>query len=95
MLAYHPHSGTFIAQRSGFYVFTWTSRQWGQRLHTTELLVDNNIVNSVYLHPGNTIDGGVTGTVIVHVNQGDDVLVITGLQSSAIFEVDHRLPNGC
>lgn len=76
-------------------MFTWTIRLYGQRQHTTELLVDNNVVNSVYLHPGNTIDGGVTGTVIVHVNQGNDILVITGLQSSAIFGVDHRLPDGC
>lgn len=94
MLAYHPHSGTFIAPRSGLYVFTWI-RQWGQRLHTTELLADINNVNSVYLHQKNTIDGYVTGTVVVQVNQGGDVLVITGLQSSAIFGIDHRLPDGC
>lgn len=50
---------------------------------------------SVYLHQENTIDGGVTGTVVVQVNQGGDVLVITGLQSSAIFGIDHRLPDGC
>lgn len=78
--AYHPHTGTFIAPRSGFYVFTWTIRLNGAMHHTTELLVDNNIINSIYLNPNNAIDGGVTGTVVVRVNQGDDVFVRTGLR---------------
>lgn len=52
----------------------------GAMHHTTELLVDNNIINSIYLNPNNAIDGGVTGTVVVHVNQGDDVFVRTGLR---------------
>lgn len=80
--AYHPHSGSFLAPRSGLYVFTWTIRLWGPRYHTTELLVNNNVVNSIYLNPADTIDGGVTGTVVVHVNQGDDVLVRTGIKSN-------------
>lgn len=79
------HSGTFIAPRSCFYVFTWTIRLYGQRYHTTELLVNNNVVNSVYLNPVNTIDGGVTGTVVVQVNQGDDVFVRTG--STSVGEI--------
>lgn len=62
-------------------MFTWIITLYGQRQHTTELVVDKNIVNSIYLNPGNTIDGGVTGNVVVHVNQGDDVLVRTGLTS--------------
>lgn len=76
--AYHPHSGTFIAPRSGLYVFTWTIRQDGTSHHVTELLVDNNMVNSIYMDPGSVMSGSVTGTVVVHVNQGDDVLVRTG-----------------
>lgn len=78
--AYHPHSGTFIAPRSGLYVFTWTIRLWGTRYHTTELQVSNNVVNAIHLNPGNVMDGAVTGTVVVHVNQGDDVFVRTGLR---------------
>lgn len=35
---YHPHSGTFMAPRSGLYVFTWTFQQWGTSYHVTELL---------------------------------------------------------
>ncbi|XP_062581449.1 uncharacterized protein LOC134243234 [Saccostrea cucullata] len=76
--AYHPHYGTFIAPRSGLYVFTWTIRMAGASDHTVELLINNNFVGSTYLNSGNTIDGSVTGTVVVHVNQGDDVLMRTG-----------------
>lgn len=63
-------------------MFTWTIRLYGANYHTTELLVDNIVVNSIYLNPVNTIDGGVTGTVVVQVNQGDDVLVRTGITSA-------------
>lgn len=80
--AYHPQSGTFIAPRTGLYVFTWTIRLWGSSYHTSELLVDNNIVNTIYLDPNNHIDGSVTGTAVVLVNQGDDVLVRTGSENN-------------
>lgn len=76
--AYHPHSGTFIALRSGLYVFTWTIRLWGNSYFTTELIVNNNVVNWIYFDPAHTIDGSVSGTAVVHVNQGDDVLIRTG-----------------
>ncbi|XP_062591677.1 uncharacterized protein LOC134253180 [Saccostrea cucullata] len=75
--AYHSHAGTFIVPRSGLYVFTWTIRIYGANYHSTELMVNNNAVGSTYLIPANLIDGSVTGTVVVHVNQGDDVLVRT------------------
>lgn len=35
---------------------------------------------SIYTQASNTIGDSVTGTVVVHVNQGDDVLVRTGSQ---------------
>lgn len=76
--AYHPHTGAFIAPRSGLYVFTWTIAQWGSSYHVTELVVDNVIVNAISMNPYNLMTGSVTGTVVVHVNQGDDVLVRTG-----------------
>ena len=76
--AYHSHSGTFIAPRSGVYVFIWTVRMYGNSYHTTELVHDNNVINSIHLNPANNIDGTVTGTAVVHVNQGDDVLIRTG-----------------
>ena len=77
--AYHPHSGSFLAPRSGVYVFIWTIRLDGNNYHTTELLHDNNVINSIYLNPNN-VSGGTTatGTAVVHVNQGEDVLIRTG-----------------
>lgn len=76
--AYHPHSGTFIAPRSGLYVFTWTIRLYMDYYHTTELLVNNNVVNWIYFSPASNIDGSVSSTAVVQVNQGDDVLIRTG-----------------
>jgi hypothetical protein len=75
--AYHPNSGTFIVPHSGLYVFTWTIRITGDAYHSTELMVNSHSVGRTYLNPGNVMDGSVTGTVVVHVNQGDDVLVRT------------------
>lgn len=80
--AYHSHMGTFIAPNSGLYVFTWTIRCYSNNYHSAELLADNNIVNVIYLGPGNAIDGTVTGTAVVHVNQGDDVFIRTGRLSN-------------
>ena len=76
--AYYPHSGTFIAPRSGIYVFTWTIRQLGYNYHTTELLVNSKVVNSMHLNPANTIEGSGTGTAVVQINERDDVFVRTG-----------------
>ena len=79
--AYHPHSGSFIAPRTGLYVFIWTIRVWGDR-YSTQQVVNDNIINEIYLNPVSTIDGSFTGTVVVHVNQGDDVLIRTGSVSN-------------
>lgn len=76
--AYHPHMGTFIAPRAGIYVFTWTIRLYGNAYFMTELVVNNVVVNWIFLGTHNNIDGSVTGTAVVHVNQGDDVLIRTG-----------------
>lgn len=72
--------GTFIAPRAGIYVFTWTIRLYGNAYFMTELVVNNVVVNWIFLGTQNNIDGSVTGTAVVHVNQGDDVLIRTGLR---------------
>lgn len=41
-------------------------------------MVNNQIINSVYYSPHSNVDGGVIGTAVVQVNQGDDVFVRTG-----------------
>lgn len=76
--AYHTSSGNFVAPRSGIYVFTWTIRLNTDSVHTTELVVQNEIVNSVYFSPQNHVDGSVSGTVVVYMNANDDALIRTG-----------------
>lgn len=70
--------GTFIAPRAGIYVFTWTIRLYGNAYFTTELVVNNVVVNWTYFATQDNIDGSVTGIAVVYVNQGDDVLIRTG-----------------
>ena len=62
-------------------MFIWTIRLWGDRYHSTQV-VNDNIINEIYLNPVSTIDGSFTGTVVVHVNQGDDMLIRTGSVSN-------------
>lgn len=44
----------------------------------TELLVNNNVIYWIYFNSNDSVDGSVTGTAVVQVNQGDDVLIRTG-----------------
>lgn len=41
-------------------------------------MVNNEIVNTVCYRPQGYVDGSVSGTAVVQVNRGDDVLVRTG-----------------
>lgn len=41
-------------------------------------MVNNEIISSVFYNPRGYVDGSVSGTAVVQVNQGDDVLVRTG-----------------
>lgn len=78
--AYRVSSGTFYAPRSGIYVFTWTIRLNEHSYHTTELVVQNEVVNSVYFSPQHHVDGSVSSTVVVYMNAYDDALIRTGLR---------------
>lgn len=54
----------------------------GSGNHIIELLVDNEVFHVICLHPINGVDCSVTGTVVVQVNQGNDVLVRTGSRNN-------------
>lgn len=81
---YHSGSGVFIAPQTGFYVFTWTIRvgSYGHsspNFHSTEIVINNNVYGSSYalaISDSSRDDSG-TGTVVAHVNQGDDVYIKT------------------
>ncbi|XP_048762130.1 complement C1q-like protein 2 isoform X2 [Ostrea edulis] len=74
---YHPNTGVFIVPESGLYVFTWVMRMWSNAIHGTELMVNRAVMGSVFLVSHTTSDHSVTGVVVVHVSQGDDVFVRT------------------
>lgn len=70
--------GHSLHQGQGSMFFTWTIRLFSNSYFTTELLVNNNVVNWIYFSPAGNIDGSVSSTAVVQVNQGDDVLIRTG-----------------
>lgn len=72
---YHPHSGTFIAPRSGYYVFTWSFRIQHDAHISTELVVNGTPQGSVYYDATEKVGGNTSGTVVVQVNQGDEVFI--------------------
>lgn len=76
--AYHKSSGTFYAPKTGLYVFTWTIRVNEGSYYTTELVVQNQVVHSVYFSPQHHVDGSVSGTVVVFMNALDDACIRTG-----------------
>lgn len=81
---YHSGSGVFIAPQTGIYVFTWTIRvgsydHSSPNFHSTEIVINNNVYGSSYalaISDSSRDDSG-TGTVVAHVNQGDDVYIKT------------------
>lgn len=75
--AYHPTTGVFMVPQRGMYVFTWTVRIYGANYHSTELVLNTEPVGVVHLNTGGTGTGEVTGIVVVHANNGDDVFVRT------------------
>ena len=72
---YHHHSGLFIAPRTGLYVFTWSFRIQNDAYISTELVVNESAKSAVYFDANPGIGGNKAGTVVTHVNQGDDVFV--------------------
>ncbi|XP_062601065.1 uncharacterized protein LOC134262711 [Saccostrea cucullata] len=73
---YHNATGAFIAPRTGFYVFSWSMRLVNSAYHQAELVHNHNVMGVAYLYAP-TGDHTVSGTVVIHVNQGDDVFIRT------------------
>jgi hypothetical protein len=71
---YHQHTGVFIAPASGYYVFSWNVR-YRYAVHSTELVVNNEIYGSLHMDYTHTVDGHATGVAVAHVNSGDDIYV--------------------
>lgn len=55
----------------------------GQSYHSTELLVNSNVLGVTHFNSGNVMDGSASDTVVVHVDQGDDVLLRTAEGNNA------------
>lgn len=75
---YHADNGDFIAQETGVYVFTWTTRENGDCLSTTELIVNHEkrgVVPMHSLHYGTPFHA--TGVVVTRVNAGDSIIYIS------------------
>lgn len=65
---YYFYMGIFIVFRFGFYVFIWMIRLYGNVYFMMELVVNNVVVNWIFLGIYNNIDGSVIGIVVVYVN---------------------------
>lgn len=74
---YHPHSGVFIAPRSGYYVFTWSFRIQNSAHISTELMVNGSSKGSVFSDTENGVGGNHAGTIVVYINEGDEVFLRT------------------
>ncbi|XP_062576101.1 uncharacterized protein LOC134237989 [Saccostrea cucullata] len=75
--AYHPSTGLFIVPESGVYVFTWTFRTGAAYDHSIQLLINKDVVGTLFLRSVAGLDAQETGIVVTHVNAGDDVYVRT------------------
>lgn len=62
---YYFYMGIFIVFKFGFYVFIWLIRCYENNYYIIEFLVDNNIVNVIYIFLGNVMDGIVIGIVVI------------------------------
>ncbi|XP_062616846.1 uncharacterized protein LOC134278556 [Saccostrea cucullata] len=73
---YRNTTGAFIAPRTGFYVFSWSMRLFNGSYHRAELVHNHKVMGVAYLYAP-TGDHTVSHTVVIHVNQGDDVFIRT------------------
>ncbi|XP_048748810.2 uncharacterized protein LOC125661013 [Ostrea edulis] len=74
---YDHHSGVFLAHRTGTYAFTWSFRIQNDAHISTELIINDLAVGAIYFDAEGGVGGNEGGTVVVHVDQSDDVFVRT------------------
>ncbi|XP_061188069.1 heavy metal-binding protein HIP-like [Saccostrea echinata] len=71
---YSGVTGVFTAPQEGIYAFIWVIRVH-EAEHSTELMINNDILGATFLRAKNGDDGSVSGTAIAHVARGDVVFV--------------------
>ena len=69
-------AGVFRAPQSGIYVFTWTIRVH-RSIHCVELIVNGQPVGALVSHTAASDNETGSTTVVVHVNEGEDVFLRT------------------
>ncbi|XP_052710562.1 uncharacterized protein LOC128184951 isoform X2 [Crassostrea angulata] len=73
---YHGTTGIFLAPETGVYVFSWSMRLFNGEYHRAELVHNYQVMGVAYLYAP-TGDHTVSETIVIQVNQGDDVYLRT------------------
>lgn len=88
----HPTTGVFTSPSSGFYVFTWTIRLHDNSFHSIVLILNGQEVGTLYQYVGHGEDDMSGTTVVIHVNEGEDVFLRT--KSDFNQGMIHNSPHG-
>ncbi|XP_061166799.1 uncharacterized protein LOC133175705 [Saccostrea echinata] len=75
--SFHHNTGVFIVPTSGLYVFTWTIREHNGSHHSVALVINNEEYGAVYQNSRPGDYDQCSTTVVIYVNQGDDVFLRT------------------
>lgn len=73
---YNAVTEIFTAPTARIYVFTWATRMCHVK-HSTELLVNNDVLGTSVLRIYHDHDVSISGTVVTQISKGDSVFVRT------------------
>ena len=73
-LGYHKGDGIFIVSTSGLYIFSWTVTVVGNGWASVEIVVNTDVLGTVFANEFNCWDSG-TGIAVAHVNVDDHVFL--------------------